>query len=128
MHILLAPGVNIYRAAYCGRNFEYAGEDPFLSSRFGVEYIRGVQDQGVSATVKHFAVNFMEYARHTASSDLDERTLHEIYLPAFKAAVTEARLRSPDDRLQPGQWRALLRAPGADPGHPASVIGPSTAL
>lgn len=90
VHILLAPGVNIYRAAYCGRNFEYAGEDPFLSARFGVSYIRGVQDQGVSATVKHFAVNFMEYARHTASSDLDERTLHEIYLPAFKAAVTEA--------------------------------------
>ncbi len=90
VHILLAPGVNIYRAAYCGRNFEYAGEDPFLSSRFGVAYIRGVQDQGVAATVKHFAVNFMEYARHTASSDLDERTLHEIYLPAFKAAITEA--------------------------------------
>jgi beta-glucosidase len=90
VHILLAPGVNIYRAPYCGRNFEYAGEDPFLSSRFGVEYIRGVQDQGVSATVKHFAVNFMEYARHTASSDLDPRTLHEIYLPAFKAAITEA--------------------------------------
>jgi beta-glucosidase len=90
VHILLAPGVNIYRGPYCGRNFEYAGEDPFLSSRFGVEYIRGVQDQGVSATVKHFAVNFMEYARHTASSDLDERTLHEIYLPAFKAAVVEA--------------------------------------
>jgi beta-glucosidase len=90
VHILLAPGVNIYRGPYCGRNFEYAGEDPFLSSRFGVEYIRGVQDQGVSATVKHFAVNFMEYARHTASSDLDERTLHEIYLPAFKAAITEA--------------------------------------
>jgi beta-glucosidase len=90
VHILLAPGVNIYRAAYCGRNFEYAGEDPFLSSRVGVEYIRGLQDQGVSATIKHFAVNFMEYARHTASSDVDERTLHEIYLPAFKAAVTEA--------------------------------------
>lgn len=90
VHILLAPGVNIYRAAYNGRNFEYAGEDPFLASRFAVAYIRGVQDQGVSATVKHFAVNFMEYARHTVSSDLDERTLHEIYLPAFKAAITEA--------------------------------------
>jgi len=90
VHILLAPGVNIYRAAYCGRNFEYAGEDPFLSSRVAVGYIRGLQDQGVAATVKHFAVNFMEYARHTASSDLDERTLHEIYLPAFKAAVQEA--------------------------------------
>jgi beta-glucosidase len=90
VHILLAPGVNIYRGPFCGRNFEYAGEDPFLSSRFGVEYIRGVQDQGVSATVKHLACNFMEYARHTASSDVDERTLHEIYLPAFKAAVIEA--------------------------------------
>jgi beta-glucosidase len=90
VHILLAPGVNIYRGPFCGRNFEYAGEDPFLSSRFGVEYIRGLQDQGVAATVKHFAVNFMEYARHTASSDLDERTLHEIYLPAFKAAIVEA--------------------------------------
>ncbi|HWO11885.1 MAG TPA: glycoside hydrolase family 3 N-terminal domain-containing protein, partial [Polyangiaceae bacterium] len=90
VHILLAPGVNIYRHAYCGRNFEYAGEDPFLSSRFAVAYIRGVQDQGVAATVKHFACNYMEYARHTASSDVDERTLHEIYLPAFKAAVMEA--------------------------------------
>jgi beta-glucosidase len=89
VHILLAPGVNIYRGAHCGRNFEYAGEDPFLSSRFGVAYIRGVQDTGVSATVKHYAVNFMEYGRHTVSSDLDERTLHEIYLPAFKAAVIE---------------------------------------
>jgi beta-glucosidase len=89
VHILLAPGVNIYRSALCGRNFEYAGEDPFLSARFGVAYVRGVQDQGVSATIKHFAVNYQEYGRHTVSSDLDERTLHEVYLPAFKAAVTE---------------------------------------
>lgn len=89
VHILLAPGVNIYRAAYCGRNFEYAGEDPYLSSRFAVAYIRGVQDQAVSATVKHFAVNYMEYGRHTVSSDVDERTLHEVYFPAFEAAVTE---------------------------------------
>jgi beta-glucosidase len=89
VHILLAPGVNIYRSARCGRNFEYAGEDPYLSSRFGVAYVRGVQDQGVSATVKHFAVNYQEYGRHTVSSDLDARTLHEIYLPAFKAAITE---------------------------------------
>lgn len=90
VHILLAPGVNIYRGPRNGRNFEYAGEDPFLSSRFAIGYIRGVQDQGVSATVKHFAVNFMEYGRHTVSSDVDERTLHEIYFPAFKAAITEA--------------------------------------
>ncbi|MEO8182261.1 MAG: glycoside hydrolase family 3 C-terminal domain-containing protein [Deltaproteobacteria bacterium] len=90
VHILLAPGVNIYRGAFCGRNFEYAGEDPYLSSRFAVAYIRGVQDQGVAATVKHYAVNYAEYGRHTVSSDLDERTLHEVYLPAFKAAVCEA--------------------------------------
>ncbi len=89
VHILLAPGVNIYRSPLCGRNFEYAGEDPWLSSRFGVAYVRGVQDQGVCATIKHYAVNFQEYGRHTVSSDVDERTLHEIYLPAFRAAVVE---------------------------------------
>ena len=91
VHILLAPGVNIYRSPLCGRNFEYCGEDPFLASRVAVELIRGVQEQGVSCTVKHFAVNFQEYDRHRVSSDLDERTLQEIYLPAFKAAVQEAK-------------------------------------
>ena len=90
VHILLAPGVNLYRSALCGRNFEYAGEDPHLSSRFGVRYIEGVQDQGVAATVKHYACNFQEYERHKVSSDVDERTLHEVYLRAFHAAVTEA--------------------------------------
>lgn len=89
VHILLAPGVNIYRSPLCGRNFEYAGEDPFLASRLAAAWIRGVQSMGVSATVKHFAVNFQEYERHKVSSDVDERTLHEIYLPAFKAAVLE---------------------------------------
>ncbi|MBD3344069.1 MAG: hypothetical protein GF401_03300 [Chitinivibrionales bacterium] len=90
IHILLAPGVNIYRAAFCGRNFEYLGEDPFLSSSMVVPYIQGVQSQGVSATVKHYALNFQDYDRHNVSSDVDERTLHEIYLPAFKSAVEEA--------------------------------------
>ncbi len=90
VHILLAPGVNLYRSALCGRNFEYAGEDPHLSSRFAVGYINGLQDQGVSATVKHFACNFQEYERHKVSSDVDERTLHEVYLRAFHAAVSEA--------------------------------------
>lgn len=90
VHILLAPGVNIYRSPLCARNFEYAGEDPYLSSRVAVSYIRGVQDMGVSATVKHYACNFQEYDRHHVSSDVDERTLHEVYLPAFRAAVTEA--------------------------------------
>jgi beta-glucosidase len=90
VHIMLAPGVNIYRAPMCGRNFEYYGEDPYLSSRVVVAYITGVQSQGVVATVKHYAANNEEYDRHTVSSDVDERTLREIYLPAFRAAVEEA--------------------------------------
>ena len=90
VHILLAPGVNLYRSPLCGRNFEYAGEDPFLASRVAVGFVRGVQAEGVCATVKHYAVNFQEYDRHRVSSDLDERTLFEMYLPAFRAAVVEA--------------------------------------
>ena len=90
VHIMLSPGVNIYRAPMCGRNFEYYGEDPYLASRMVVAYIEGVQSQGVVATVKHYAVNNQEYDRHNVSSDLDERTLREIYLPAFRAAVEEA--------------------------------------
>src|SRR5512133_1543844 len=90
VHILLAPGVNLYRSPLCGRNFEYAGEDPHLAAQTAVGLIRGVQSQGVCATVKHFAANFQEYDRHHVSSDVDERTLHEIYLPAFEASVKEA--------------------------------------
>lgn len=87
VHILLGPGVNIYRSPLCGRNFEYMGEDPLLSSRTAVQYIKGVQSQGVMATVKHFALNNQEFNRHHVSSDADERTINEIYFPAFKAAV-----------------------------------------
>jgi beta-glucosidase len=90
VHMLLGPGVNIYRAPMGGRNFEYYGEDPFLTARMVVGYIRGLQSKGVSATVKHFAANNQEYDRHGVSSDMDERTLREIYLPAFEAAVREA--------------------------------------
>lgn len=92
VHILLAPGVNIYRAPMCGRNFEYFGEDPYLASRMAVSYIEGIQSQQVVATVKHFAANNQEWDRHNVSSDIDERTLQEIYLPAFKAAVQEAKV------------------------------------
>ncbi len=87
VHILLAPGVNIYRSPLCGRNFEYLGEDPCLSAEMVTGYIRGCQDQGVATTVKHYALNFQEYDRHGISSDVDERTLREVYLPAFEAAV-----------------------------------------
>jgi len=89
---ILGPGVNIYRAPMCGRNFEYFGEDPYLASRMAVAVITGIQSQGVSATVKHFAGNNQEWDRHNVSSDIDERTLREIYLPAFEAAVKEARV------------------------------------
>jgi beta-glucosidase len=89
IHVLLAPGVNIYRSPLCGRNFEYLGEDPCLASRLVVQYIRGCQDQAVATTVKHYAVNYQEFDRHHVSSDLDERTLREVYLPAFEAAVRE---------------------------------------
>src|SRR5678816_3078814 len=90
VHFLLAPGVNINRAPMNGRNFEYFGEDPFLASRLAVGYIRGVQSQGVSATIKHFLGNNSEFDRHNTDSIIDERTLREIYLPVFEAAVKEA--------------------------------------
>ncbi len=90
VHFLLGPGVNIYRAPLNGRNFEYFGEDPFLASRIAVGYIKGVQSQGVSATVKHFMGNNSEFDRHNTDSVIDERTLREIYLPVFEAAVKEA--------------------------------------
>jgi beta-glucosidase len=90
VHFLLAPGVNINRAPMNGRNFEYFGEDPFLASRMAVGYIKGVQSQGVSATVKHFLGNNSEFDRHNTDSIIDERTMREIYLPAFEAAVKEA--------------------------------------
>lgn len=94
VHILLAPGMNIYRAPMCGRNFEYFGEDPYLASRMAVGYIEGVQQEGVVATAKHFVANNQEWDRYNVSSDVDERTLQEIYLPAFKASVTEAKAGS----------------------------------
>ncbi len=101
VHIMLGPGVNIARAPMGGRNFEYFGEDPFLAARTTVAYIKGVQSRGVMATVKHFAANNQEYARHDVSSDIDERTLHEIYLPAFEAAVKEAHVAAIMDAYNP---------------------------
>ncbi len=88
--LMLCPGVNIYRFALCGRNFEYYGEDPFLSGETAAEYISGIQDQGVAATVKHFALNNSEFDRFCLSSNADERTKNEIYYPAFKKAVQKA--------------------------------------
>lgn len=89
VHVLLAPGVNLYRSPLCGRNFEYMGEDPHLTGKIAGHYIEGVQDQRVVATIKHYACNFQEYDRHNVSTDVDERTLREMYLPAFEMAVQE---------------------------------------
>ncbi|MCT3805838.1 glycosyl hydrolase [Elizabethkingia anophelis] len=87
--ILLGPGVNIYRTPLNGRNFEYMGEDPYLTSKMVVPYIKGVQSNGVATSVKHFALNNQEEFRHTSNVIVDDRTLYEIYLPPFKAAVQE---------------------------------------
>lgn len=87
--VLLGPGVNICRTPLNGRNFEYMGEDPYLASKMVVPYVQGVQQNGVAACVKHFALNNQEDNRHTTNVIVDDRTLYEIYLPAFKAAVTE---------------------------------------
>lgn len=87
--VLLGPGVNILRTPLNGRNFEYMGEDPFLASVMVVPYVKGVQENGVAACVKHFALNNNESNRHNTNVTVDDRTLYEIYLPAFKAAVTE---------------------------------------
>lgn len=87
--IILGPGVNIYRTPLSGRNFEYMGEDPYLSSVMVVPYIRGVQENGVAACVKHFVLNNQEKWRDTINVVVSERALNEIYLPAFKAAVIE---------------------------------------
>jgi beta-glucosidase len=90
VHFMLGPGVNIYRAPMNGRNFEYFGEDPYLASQIAVGYIEGMQSQGVSATVKHFLANNSEFDRHNTDSIVDERTMREIYLPVFEAAVKQA--------------------------------------
>ncbi|MGC2291917.1 MAG: glycoside hydrolase family 3 N-terminal domain-containing protein, partial [Candidatus Acidiferrales bacterium] len=94
VHFMLGPAFNIYRAPMDGRNFEYMGEDPYLAGKIAVGYIEGMQSQGVSSTAKHFVANNSEFDRHNTDSIVDERTLREIYLPAFEAAVKEAHVRA----------------------------------
>lgn len=90
INFMLGPGVNIYRSPRNGRNFEYFGEDPFLTSQIAAGYITGMQQQGVSATIKHYLGNNSEFLRHDSDSIIDPRTMHEIYLPSFEAAVKKA--------------------------------------
>jgi beta-glucosidase len=87
--VILGPGVNIIRDPRNGRNFEYMTEDPYLNSRMAVGYVKGVQDQGVATSVKHYIANSLEYERKRVNVEMDQRTLREIYLPGFKAAVQE---------------------------------------
>lgn len=92
--VLLGPGVNIYRIPNNGRNYEYFGEDPYLAAQLSGEYIKGIQDLGIMAVVKHFAANNSDTDRHRMNSIVDERTLHEIYFPVFKHAVQDADVKS----------------------------------
>jgi len=92
IHFMLAPGVNMYRASKGARNFEYYGEDPYLTSGMVVPFIEGLQNGGVVATIKHFAANDQEYDRYTVSTEVSERALREIYFPPFEAAVKKAKV------------------------------------
>ena len=92
--MLLGPGLNIKRSPLCGRNFEYFSEDPYLAGQMGAAYVKALQNEGVAACAKHFACNNQETRRMSGSSELDERTLHETYLPAFEAVVKEGGTRS----------------------------------
>lgn len=87
VHVLLGPGVNIYRNSQCGRNFEYFGEDPYLVGRMARQYVMGIQNTGTMATIKHFIANNTDLDRRKSNSIVDERALHEIYMPAFKAGI-----------------------------------------
>ncbi len=88
-HVILGPGVNIIRSPLNGRNFEYLSEDPYLTAEMAVGYIKGVQDQGIATCSKHFAANNQETDRHNIDVIVSKRALHEIYFPAFKAAVQQ---------------------------------------
>ena len=87
VEVLLGPGINIYRDSQCGRNFEYFGEDPYLTSRMAEKYVAGMQSTGTAACMKHFVCNNLEFYRRRSNSVVDERAMHEIYLPGFKAGI-----------------------------------------
>ena len=98
--LLESPDINIARVPQNGRTFEAYGEDPFLVARLAVAHIQGVQSQGIIANVKHYAANNQEADRHSVNVDIDERTLREIYLPAFEASIKEGQCASADGCVQ----------------------------
>lgn len=103
--VLLGPGMNIYRQSRCGRNFEYFGEDPYLAGRIIENYVVGLQGTGTIATLKHFVANNTDYFRRKSNSIVDERTLHEIYLPAFKSGVDAGAMAAMTSYNQlKGEW------------------------
>lgn len=103
--ILLGPGMNLYRVSQCGRNFEYVGEDPFLASRIIERYVKALQQEGVMATLKHFILNNTELDRRKSNSVIDERTVREIYLPAYKAGINAgAKAVMTSYNLVNGEW------------------------
>ena len=116
-HVLLGPTINIHRSVTNGRNFECYSEDPVLTAELAVAYVEGLQADGVAATPKHFAGNESEIQRTTMSSEIDERTLREVYLAPFEAAVKRGRHLGADVLLQPAERHLHLRAPlAADRG------------
>lgn len=91
VQVLLGPGVNMKRSPLCGRNFEYFSEDPYLAGEMGAAFVEGVQSQGVGCSLKHFLANNQEHRRMDSSSEMDERTMREIYMPAFEKVVKQAK-------------------------------------
>ena len=89
VHVLLGPGINIKRSPLCGRNFEYFSEDPLISGTLGASFVKGLEDNGVGASIKHFLGNNQELYRYTINSVIDTRALREIYLKPFSLAIKE---------------------------------------